>query len=458
MSAARWLQPDALVWEGRVVRGPALQLSAEGRCLGLGAPEPDTTIERLPGKLLLPGLVNAHSHAFQRLIRGRTQLRAPGRDSDDFWSWREVMYAVASTLDPEGLAVVSRQCFLEMALAGITTVGEFHYLHHAPDGRPYADPLELALRVVAAAREVGLRIALLRVGYARPGFRAPEAPQQRRFYDRDAEAFLAAAQALASRLRSDDKVTVGVAPHSVRAVPRPWLEAVVAAHPRVVHMHVAEQPREVEASLAEHGRRPVEFLAELGLLDEHFTAVHAVHVLPHEVQLLQRSGVCACPTTERDLGDGVVRAEAMVEAGVALCIGTDSQAVIEPFEELRALEGNLRLVEGRRLVLPSEPGVVDGLAGRLLEAATLGGSRSLGLEVGILAPGRPADLCAVDLDHPSLVGVRDDALLASLVFGAPAAAVSDTWVDGVRVVRDGQHPLGDRTAPEFEALARRTFA
>lgn len=458
MSPGRWLQPDALVWEGRLVRGPALQLSADGRCLGLGTPQPETPVEWLRGKLLLPGLVNAHSHAFQRLIRGRTQVRAAGRDSDDFWSWREAMYAVASTLDPEDLAVASRQCFIEMALAGITSVGEFHYLHHAPDGWPYDDPLELALRVIGAAREVGLRIALLRVGYARPGFRAPEAPRQRRFYDRDADAFLAAAEALAARVRSDNKVTVGVAPHSVRAVPRPWLQAVAAAHPSVVHMHVAEQPVEVEACLAEHGRRPVELLAELGLLDERFTAVHAVHVLPSEVQLLHLSNVCACPTTERDLGDGVVRADALTQAGATLCIGTDSQAVIEPFEELRALEGNLRLAQGRRLVLPSEPGVPDGLAGLLLQAATVGGARSLGLEAGLLAPGRRADLCALDLGHPSLVGAGDDALLASVVFGAPAGAVSDSWVDGVRVVRDGHHPLQERTAGDFEALARRTFA
>ena len=458
MPVSRWLQPDALLWDGRVVHGPALEVSADGRCVGIGVPPAGAEVERLDRRLLLPGLVNAHSHAFQRLIRGRTQHLAIGRTEDDFWTWREAMYETASRLDPDGVEVASRQCFLEMALAGTTTVGEFHYLHHNPDGRPYEDRLELALRVISAAREVGLRIALLRVGYARPGFRVAPVPRQRRFYDPDPDVFLAAVEALTASVKDDDRVTVGVAPHSVRAVPRSWLEAVAQVRPRVLHMHVAEQPKEVEASVAEYGRRPVELLADLGLLDEHFTAVHAVHVLPSEIALLSRSTVCACPTTERDLGDGILPADAMAEAGVTLAIGSDSQTLLEPFEDLRALESHLRLIRGRRVVLPSTPGEVDSLATRLLGAATTGGARSLGLQVGSLAPGRPADLCAVRLDHPSLAGTREDAVLATTVFGATSAAVSDTWVQGTRVVRDGCHPLQERSGQAFEALSRRMFA
>ncbi|HZJ56273.1 MAG TPA: formimidoylglutamate deiminase [Myxococcaceae bacterium] len=455
---SRWLQPEALVWGGRLLRDVALAIAPDGTCEAAGVPAPGATVERLPGKLLLPGLVNAHSHAFQRLLRGRTQAPGTGLAQEDFWTWRETMYRAAESLDPDGVAVASRQCFLEMARAGITTVGEFHYLHHAPDGRPYADPLELALRVIAAAREVGLRIHLLRVGYARPGFNALPEPRQRRFYDSDPELFLLAVAALAKRVLSDPLVTVGAAPHSVRAVPRSWLEAVARARPSTVHMHVAEQPREVESCLVEHGRRPVELLHELGLLDERFTAVHAVHLTRPEVPLLGRSSVCACPLTERDLGDGILPADGLAAAGTTLCIGTDGQSEIDPFAELRALEGHLRLQRGRRLALPSTGEGPDALARTLLEIGTYGGARSLGLDVGRLAPRRPADLCAVDLDHPALLGAPDDAVLATVVFSAPASAVTDTWVQGKRVLQNGRHPLDEVSAREFTALGRRTFA
>jgi formimidoylglutamate deiminase len=455
---SRWLQPEALVWGGRLVRDVALGIAADGTCDSVAIPPPGAPVERLPGKLLLPGLVNAHSHAFQRLLRGRTQAAGAGPAQDDFWTWRETMYRAAEALDPDGLAVASRQCFLEMAHTGITTVGEFHYLHHAPDGRPYADPLELALRVIAAAREVGLRIHLLRVGYARPGFKAPPEPRQRRFYDSDPELFLAAISALGQRVRPDPLVTVGAAPHSVRAVPRSWLEAVARARPATVHMHVAEQPREVEACLAEHGRRPVELFHELGLLDESFTAVHAVHLTRHEIPLLGRSSVCACPLTERDLGDGILPADGLAAAGTTLCIGTDGQSEIDPFGELRALEGHLRLQRERRLALPLTGEGPDALARTLLEIGTHGGARSLGLDVGRLAPRRPADLCAVDLGHPALLGAPEDALLATVLFSAPASAVTDTWVQGERVLQNRRHPLDEVSAREFTALCRRAFA
>ncbi len=453
----RWLQPEAVLWGGRLLRGVALGIRADGTCDSVGPPPPDAPVERLAGKLLLPGLVNAHSHAFQRLLRGRTQAPAQGT-RDDFWTWRETMYRAAAALDPDGVATASRQCFLEMARAGITTVGEVHYLHHAPDGRPYADPLELALRVVAAAREVGLRIHLLRVGYARPGFNAPAEARQRRFYDPDPDAFLGAVSALAERVHPDPLDTVGVAPHSVRAVPRAWLEAVARARPATVHMHVAEQPREVESCLLEHGRRPVELLHEIGLLDARFTAVHAVHLAAHEIALLGRVSVCACPLTERDLGDGILPADALAAAGARLCLGTDGQSEIDPLGELRALEGDLRLQRGRRLVLPVTGEGPDALARTLLDVATHGGARSLGLDVGRLAPGLPADLCAVDLGHPALRGAPDDGLLAAVVFSAPASAVTDTWVQGRRVVQDGRHPLEESAGREFAALCRRTFA
>jgi formimidoylglutamate deiminase len=413
---------------------------------------------RLPGRALLPGLVNAHSHAFQRLIRGRTEFVAAGHAADDFWSWRESMYQAATSLSPEEVYVASRQAFLEMALAGITTVGEFHYLHHAPDGTPYADRQELAHQVIRAAREVGLRICLLRVGYARAGYQVPANPRQRRFLDSGPEEVLRAVEALGRAWAAEPCVSVGLAPHSVRAVPRPWLEA-LRAHAGPLHMHVAEQPAEVKACQAEHGRTPVELLEEVGLLRAGFTAVHAIHVQAEDVARLARAGaaVCACPSTERNLGDGVVPADAYARAGVPLCLGTDSQASVDMLDEARQLEGHLRLARLRRAVLDPGTGRVDGLARRLLEAATVQGARSLGLAVGELAPGAPADCFTVDLEEPSLAGASREALLASLLVGGARARVREVWVGGRAVVSEGRHPSQARSQEDFTALARRLY-
>jgi formimidoylglutamate deiminase len=456
MPSPRWLLADAVLWDGQMLRSAGVQVSPEGILLGVGTPPPGAEVERLPRRLLLPGLVDVHSHAFQRTLRGRTQARSPGVEVDDFWTWREVMYRAAMTLDPEGVYLASRQCFLEMALAGITSVGEFHYLHHQPDGTPYADPLELAVQVIRAAREVGLRIVLLRAGYTRAGFKAPDNPRQRRFYDRTPEAWLRAAADLRARVAEDPLVTVGIAPHSVRAVPRSWLEEAARSSAWLVHMHVAEQPEEVVVCQAEHGRRPVELLADLGLLSPGFTAVHAVHVMPHERLLLRGASVCACPTTERDLGDGVLAADGMARAGVRLCIGTDSQVTLDLFDELRAMEGSLRLTRGRRAVLDAPDGP-DGLGLELLSYATENGARTLGLPSGVLRPGAPADLCTVDLDHPSLLGMPQDARVASVVFGAPAAAVRDVAVQGRWVVRDGRHRLAEESGRAYNELCQKVF-
>ncbi len=456
MSPSRWLLPDAVLWNGQLLRGAAVEVSSDGFLLSAGPLPPAAGVERLPGRLLLPGLVDVHSHAFQRTLRGRTQARSPDVEVDDFWTWREAMYRAAMTLDPEGVYVASRQCFLEMALAGITSVGEFHYLHHQPDGRPYAEPLELALQVIRAARDVGLRIVLLRAGYTRAGYMAAPNPRQVRFYDATPEAWLRAAADLRARTAQDTLVTVGIAPHSVRAVPRAWLEAAATSGESLVHMHVAEQPEEVVVCQAEYGRRPVELLADVGLLGEGFTAVHAVHTMPHERELLRDASVCACPSTERDLGDGVLAADGMARAGARLCIGTDSQATLDCFDELRMLEGSLRLTRGRRAVLDAPEGP-DGLGQLLLGVASENGARALGLPTGVLRPGAPADLCTVDLNHPSLIGAPANALLATVVFSAEVAAVRDVAVQGQWVVRDGRHRLGDTSARAYGELCRRVF-
>ncbi len=444
-------QPEYLYAGGRLQAAGSLVVGADGRVLA--AAPAGAAVVKLPGKLLLPGLVNGHSHAFQRLLRGRTEYVAKGREADDFWSWRELMYRTANALDADGVYAASRQAFVEMALAGITTVGEFHYLHHQPDGTPYADVHALAKQVVRAAREVGLRIVLLRVGYARAGFQQPPNPLQRRFCDLDAETFLQRTFDLRRALAGDEAVSVGFAPHSVRAVPREWLEA-VARHPgEVTHLHVAEQPAEIRACLAEHGRRPVELLADVGLLHPRMTAVHAIHLEPAEIDALGRAkaNVCACPSTERNLGDGVIPADALLKAGVSLSLGTDSQADIHLLDDARQLEGHLRLVRGRRAVLDPGAGTLAGLAERLFDCTTLGGARSLGLDVGALTPGQPADFFTVDLAHPSLVGAPAEALLPTVVFAASTGAVSEVAVSGKLIVEGGRHPLTGEIGLGFAA-------
>ena len=454
-------QPELAYWQGALVRSPLLGVSAEGRLTRLEGTPAGAELERLPGRLLLPGLVNAHSHAFQRLLRGRTEYAAAGAGRDDFWSWRELMYQAAERLTPEQLHRVSRQAFVEMARAGITSVGEFHYLQHAPDGTPYPDRLELSRAVVRAAREAGVRITLLRVGYARAGHGVAENPRQRRFIDPDVKTLLGDVRALARAFADDPAVRVGVAPHSVRAVPRAWLEALAEAQPELaaIHMHVSEQPKEIEACLAEHGLRPVELLHELGLLGPRFTAVHGIHLSPHEVQLLGAAGanVCACPTTEANLGDGVIPADALLEAGASVCLGSDSQARIDLLEEARRLEEHLRLVRQQRAVLDAGGGRVDGLARRLLDAATRAGAASIGQEGGVLQEGAPADFFAVDLEHPSLCGADEESLLAAVVFGAAPDAITEVAVGGRLVVQGGRHPLQDDSARAFAAVSQELF-
>jgi len=297
---------------------------------------------------------------------------------------------------------------------------------------PYADPDELAFRVIAAARRVGIRIALLRVAYARPGFGQEPNPLQRRFYDADPEAVLAAASRLAAH--PDPAVTAGIAPHSVRAVPRDWL-AVLSSWEGPVHAHVDEQPAEVEQCLEEHGLSPLELLGETGLVHERFCAVHFTWPTDAEISLLREAGgrVCACPSTEMDLGDGFLPIEKL--EGIEVCVGSDSQVRIDPLGEVRALEWHARARLGRRNVL-SPPGERDGLALRLLDAGTRVGARALGVEAGEVTPGHWADLVGVEVSRFAL----DEAgLLASLVFSADARCVREVWVGGKRIVTNGHH-------------------
>lgn len=417
---------------------------------------------------LVPGLVNAHSHAFQRAIRGRTEYLDALRTEEDFWSWRSLMYRAALSFDPDALEAVSRMAFLEMVLAGITTVGEFHYLHHQPDGAPYEDPNELGHRVIRAARDVGLRIVLLRVAYHRAGFGRPALPQQRRFVEPDVDTFLQRAEALAAHWAPDPLVSVGLAPHSIRAVPREWLGAVgehARAHDRVVHIHACEQRAEIEQSRAEYGAEPVAVLDDAGLLDARTTRttlVHGTHLDEEALRRLARARptICACPSTERNLGDGVLPALHLLLRRVPIALGTDSQATIDPWVEMRLVEYHERLRAERRNVLARAHGVWLGAPddGRLETADLLWpmgsahGARSLGLPVGTLTAGAPADFLALDLDDPSLAATSARTLLADLVFSTTPRAVRAAWVAGRPVLTDGRHPLQEEIVSRFREV------
>lgn len=421
----------------------------------------------LKNRALLPGLINAHSHAFQRVIRGRTEYRTTN-EKDSFWTWREMMYSAALRLTPEDVYDASRMAFLEMALSGITSVGEFHYLHHAPDGSAYGEPNLMAKEVVRAANDVGLRIALLRVAYARSGYETETNPQQIRFIESDPTAYLKNFEQLGKDLGEIDGARrmawTGVAPHSVRAVPLDYLKEVIGVangNQLPVHMHVAEQPAEVSACIAEYGRSPVALLATEGLLSERFTGVHVIHVTPKAIRMLAdaRAMVCACPTTERNLGDGIVPASRFFNQGVRVGLGTDSHVEIDLLEDARELEYHERLQKTERVVLASaEDNGRSALAARLFDCATINGAQSLNAPGGSLEPGRPADFFTVDLDDPSIAGASPDDLLSAIVFSLSRTAIRDVVVGGKRIVEDGRHAQQEDIVERFKALQKKLWS
>jgi formimidoylglutamate deiminase len=451
--------PDLLLTAGQAQRDACLVVR-DGRVATIGAAPREAELIRLPRTAIIPGLVSAHSHAFQRAIRGRTEYR--NHPVDDFWTWREAMYAAVETLSPDEIEAVSRMCFLEMARAGITCVGEFHYLHRDPAGHPYANPNELDLRVLRAARSVGLRVVLLRVAYARAGFGLDPNPRQRRFMEGSADEFLKACDQLAATTAGDPFVSVGAAPHSVRACPADWISAIAAEARRrrwPLHLHVSEQPAEVAQCRAEHGLTPPLLLDKLGVLGPTTTAVHAVHLQPEDIAALGRTQttVCACPTTERNLGDGILRADALLAAGARLAVGSDSECQLNPLEDVRALEYHLRLTKLERAVMDPGGGAVGGLGARLLSIATEGGMHSLGLTGGALRVGEPADFVVVDLDDASLVGAGADDLAASVVFGLERTAIREVRVAGKAIVQDGSTGDEERIVTEFRQIMRRLW-
>jgi formiminoglutamate deiminase len=419
--------------DGRVLDDVLIEV-AGGRITTLEPTTAGAGAERLPG-LVLPGAANAHSHAFHRALRGRTH----GGDGT-FWTWRERMYRLAERLDPDRYRDLARATFAEMVLAGFTAVGEFHYLHHRPDGGRYVDPNEMGHALVEAARDAGLRITLLDTCYLAGGIDRPLEGVQRRFDDGDAAAWAARVEDLQRSYATSRDVVVGAAAHSVRAVPVDQLPVVAAwatSRDAPLHVHVSEQPAENEASLTAYGRTPTRLLADAGVLGPRTTAVHATHVTDADVRSLgaSRTFACLCPTTERDLGDGIGRADHLLDAGVRLTLGTDSHAVVDAFEEARAVDLDLRLITRERGRLR---------VGDLLTALTGDGHASLGYaDAGRLEVGARADLVAVRLDSVRTAGADSATAAATVLYAATAADVTDVVVDGRRVVRDGRHVLGD---------------
>ncbi len=411
---------------------PDLVLDAHGARSGLGVTieggqisdvGPATEGERLTGKALAPGFVNDHSHAFQRGLRGTVERIEPSRPHDDFWTWRERMYALAEGLTPDSVRETSRRCYEEMLSAGYTSVTEFHYIHHLPDGTPYEDPNALAKAVVLAAEDAGIRLLLLPVAYARGGIP--------RFRDASAQAFLRRVDDLREWLEGRPLVEVGVAAHSIRAVPRGWLRELGGYALRrdlPLHIHADEQRREIEECQTEYGVRPVELLAQTKFLGPNTTVIHATHADGRELDLLAEhsSSVCACPTTEGNLGDGFLPAEAILDRGIRLSVGSDSHVRIDPFEELRELETNARRLSGRRNVL-----VADGETSPTPYLLRAGWGR------GGLKSGDPVDLIEIGLSHRALADVEAANLPSALVFGAGSGVVVGTWVDGRKVYAGG---------------------
>ena len=394
----------------------------------------------VPG-VVMPGLVNAHSHAFHRALRGRTH-----GGTGDFWSWRTPMYEIANRLTPDSYRELATMTFAEMALSGITGVGEFHYIHHNTDGTKYKNPNEMGLAMVQAAQRAGIRIALLDVAYLHAALDKPEPlAEQKRFSDGNIDAWLDRVDALGE---GGDGWTVGMAPHSVRAVhPRELEEVVANRHGKVVHLHVSEQPAENAACVAATGMTPTQVLDNVGLLGPHMTAVHATHLTDTDIALLGKSHtcVCLCPTTERDLADGVGPAAALRDAGATLSLGTDSNAFIDMFEETRAIETDERLVTGKRgLHTPSS----------LLAAATSVGATSLGWGAHGIQVGAPADFIALSLDSVRLASFDGANGAAHIVHSAAPSDVRDVWVGGKQVVANFQHAeIGDVVAGLRNAIA-----
>ncbi len=432
------LAPDYLYTPQGFQANQVVSISDNGYIDAIRERGPESEITTtLPGMALLPGFVNTHSHAFQRVLRGRTHHARSARDT--FWTWRQAMYDEAQQLTPDSIYQITLQTYREMLTAGYTSVGEFHYVHHQPNGALYEPANRMAEAVIQAGRDAGIRVVLLLTAYARGGFTPspsalegqPPSPTQRRFCDASLDAFLARAEELRT-----SGAALGIAPHSVRAVPEDWLHALAAysrLHHLPFHIHADEQMAEIEQCQQVHHCTPIELLARYGALDAGTTIIHATHANQSEIALLaqQQARVCVCPTTEGDLGDGIAPYAELLVAHIPLCIGSDSNTRIDPLEELRWAEYSARMRYQRRRILIADEQASPGPL--LLSYGTRIGAAALSLATGSIEPGMAADFVAVDLHAPELQGWTPDDLLDTLCFGASSAVFAQTWVQGKQV-------------------------
>jgi formimidoylglutamate deiminase len=456
---AGWL-PDCVYTGEKFEFGVAFFADTMGRISRFSREPADLAAAwRLAGQAALPGLVNAHSHAFHRVLRGRTESR--GRtDRDALAGWREVHDAAAAKLAAEDIYETARMAFLEMLLSGITCVGEFHYLHQQPDGSPWPDPNFASREILRAAREMGVRIALLPSAWTRADFKAAGGSAPARFRASSVDQFVREVETLRVSVEADfpdDEVWLGLAPHSLAAVSLDECKALSAyAHSKRMrlHMHVATRAEEVAACAAEYGRPPIALLAEHGLVDKRFTAVGAIHLTDDEVKLLgtARASVCACPSSEAQLGCGIAPVEKLVAAGAGLALGTDSQIQSDLLQEARLLDYELRSSRRQRTGLAAEA------AKALFHAATFAGARSLGATTGALEVGRPADFFTVNLYDPALAGADADSLLANIVFSGERRAVRDVWIGARQRLAGGRHVNQGPMVGKFVELQKRVWS
>ncbi len=451
------LWAEAALLPAGFAEGVRLEVDARGDLTRVEAGTEPADAERLPG-VVLPGMPNLHSHAFQRAMAGRAERLPPGEAS--FWTWREVMYRFLGKIGPDELRAIAAQVYVEMLEAGYTAVGEFHYLHHQADGRAYADPAEQSWAILEAQRASGIGLTHLPVLYMAGGFggRPVEAGQRRFAHAQDSFADLLAR--LAPRFAGDPDLRLGLAPHSLRALPDQALRDAVALADTIdaaapIHIHVAEQVKEVRDCLEWCGARPVRHLFDLADVGQRWCLIHATQMDEAETELLARSGAVAglCPTTEANLGDGLFNLGGYFAAGGRFGIGSDSHVSISPIEELRWLEYGQRAGSLRRLIAASADQPHCGA--RLWRDALMGGAQALGRRIGRLEEGCRADLIRLDAAHPILAGSRGDALLDALVFSGNVNPVRDVMVGGRWLVRGGRHLRRDDIAEAYRATLRR---
>jgi len=433
-------------------RDVRLACDANGRFAASAAPDASAGNTRWA----LPGIANLHSHAFQRAMAGLAERR--GSEGDSFWTWRETMYGFAQCITPDDLHAIAAQLYVEMLQAGYTQVCEFHYLHHAPDGKPYADPSAMSRALIAAARETGIGMTLLPVLYMRGGFDGRALSSRQARFGHEVDSFLRLLQLL--HAEEDPQLRIGMAFHSLRAVPPDAMDATLAALPKAMprHIHISEQTAEVEECIALRGARPVRWLLDNAAVDASWTLVHATHLDEGELRGIAASGatVALCPTTEANLGDGFFPLRAYLDAGGAWGIGSDSNSSVSPVEEMRWLEYGQRLVTRSRNVAADVRTLSVGES--LLRGVSHSAAASSGVAIGTLAPGQRADWIVLDENAAELAARGPGHLIDSWLFSGNRNLVREVFVGGRRVVCDGRHVDAGRIAARYRACVQRLAA